>query len=169
MLPIHTVKLQGSDSADSQSGEEMAYPPSRLNGQSGARRANDKLASSLQSRLLGGRGVTSFTIQTQTPYESTNELKEGQKASNGEATTKARPTTSPSRWNTWEFYFYALVFAIAVPWMCWVPISLSSGESQIQLVALCSRNANRINSHQNLTSIIPDSHHISHLAGCLVE
>ncbi|KZV73129.1 MBOAT-domain-containing protein [Peniophora sp. CONT] len=35
---------------------------------------------------------------------------------------------SPSRWRTPEFYVYYIVFALAVPWMIWVPIRLTSTE-----------------------------------------
>lgn len=31
----------------------------------------------------------------------------------------------PSRWRTPEFYFYAVVFAVVVPIMFWIPMSLS--------------------------------------------
>jgi len=41
----------------------------------------------------------------------------------------SRPGTGlnvkPSRWNTPEFYLYYFVFLLAVPWMVWVPVSLS--------------------------------------------
>jgi hypothetical protein len=32
-----------------------------------------------------------------------------------------------SRWKTPEFLFYYIVFVLVLPWMIWVPISLSKG------------------------------------------
>ena len=37
----------------------------------------------------------------------------------------------PSRWRTPEFYLYAVVFAVVVPIMFWLPMSLSSGTYQV--------------------------------------
>lgn len=45
-----------------------------------------------------------------------------------EAAARTPPPASRSRWSTLEFRLYALVFAVVVPLMVWVPISLSSGE-----------------------------------------
>ena len=39
--------------------------------------------------------------------------------------------SSPSRWRTTEFFFYFLVTAVALPYMAWVPIRLSSRMSII--------------------------------------
>lgn len=46
-----------------------------------------------------------------------------------DAAARTPPPTSRSRWSTLEFRLYALAFAVVVPLMVWVPISLSSGQS----------------------------------------
>lgn len=38
------------------------------------------------------------------------------------------PRPPPPRWNTWEFRFYYLVLALALPLMVWVPVDLSRRE-----------------------------------------
>ncbi|KAJ9110167.1 hypothetical protein QFC20_003019 [Naganishia adeliensis] len=43
-----------------------------------------------------------------------------------DAAARTPPPTSRSRWSTLEFRLYALAFAVVVPLMVWVPISLSS-------------------------------------------
>lgn len=43
--------------------------------------------------------------------------------------SKTRPTSAqrpPPLWRTPEFFFYYLVAAVVIPFMVWVPISLSS-------------------------------------------
>lgn len=52
-----------------------------------------------------------------------------------EAAARTQPATSRSRWSTLEFRLYALVFALVVPLMVWVPISLSDRESLPFVVA----------------------------------
>lgn len=38
------------------------------------------------------------------------------------------PATQPSRWNTFEYYVYYLVFVVMVPLMFYVPYSVSTGD-----------------------------------------
>lgn len=52
-----------------------------------------------------------------------------------EAAARTPLATSRSRWSTLEFRLYALVFAVVVPLMVWVPISLSDGKSLPFVVA----------------------------------
>ena len=132
MLPTHVVRINDSAGAESflSLEQDMAYPPVRPSAVSANANGGGRSKSSLQSRVCGPRGVTSLTIQAQTPYKS-SEASKG--LPNGEVTTtttttKALPGAKPSRWNTLEFYVYALVFAVAVPYMVWVPIHLSRGE-----------------------------------------
>lgn len=126
MLPTHIVRVQDNSTAADISceGDMSAYPP--LHGRESTNGNAVKRKTSVQSRLCGSRGVTAFTIQVQTPYKDSAEA--------FISPNKPQASTSPltgarkSRWNTWEFYFYALVFAIAVPYMCWVPMRLSESE-----------------------------------------
>ena len=97
----------------------MAYPPRRQDGG----HASSSKHSSLQSRLFGPGGVTNLTVQAQTSYSDAVPAQY-----HGRANSHPKGEVSKSRWNTWEFYLYGLVFATVVPVMCWVPISLSQGE-----------------------------------------
>lgn len=100
------------------------YPPL-------ARSTGDRVPVSLApshptvSKILGTRGIASLTIDTG-PLS-------GQAAQKNTATTEPSPTISTSkpgrakrgRWHTLEFKFYYLVFAVMVPLMVYVPVSLS--------------------------------------------
>ena len=57
----------------------------------------------------------------------------------------------PSRWRTSEFRFYALVFAVVVPVMVWVPVRLSLRSSALLLARGCSCPA----SHPNYSQFAP--------------
>ncbi|THH08114.1 hypothetical protein EW146_g9102 [Bondarzewia mesenterica] len=57
-------------------------------------------------------GITSLTVDVPSSYRPPYGLK------------------PPSRWRTPEFMLYYIIFILAVPWMIWVPISLSSSASQ---------------------------------------
>ena len=50
-------------------------------------------------------GITSLTVDVPTPYHHSK---------------------SPPRWRTPEFFVYYVFFVVVVPWMAWVPVSLSS-------------------------------------------
>jgi protein-cysteine N-palmitoyltransferase HHAT len=55
------------------------------------------------------KGITRLTVDVPAPRNRSSESK-------------------PARWNTAEFYLYYVLFIVTVPWMIWVPISLSQGE-----------------------------------------
>lgn len=127
MLPTHQAQVQSSTG----NGSGMVYPP--IGPFFATSNGTGKSHTTLQSRICGPRGVTSFTIQTQTPIKSQVETTSNR--TNGEANGSAiKPAASPSRWNTWEFYVYALVFLFAVPYMCWVPVQLSRGRIRLLTV-----------------------------------
>ncbi|UZJ52944.1 hypothetical protein CBS101457_002264 [Exobasidium rhododendri] len=129
MLPTHIVRVeQTSESAHQGEDGGMVYSPRRQEFHDLASRRGRRIPS-LQSKVFGERGVTSFTVQAQTPYDKRNDA-DNHIFDDSTANDTARKGTSPSRWNTLEFYFYAVVFAIAVPWMCWVPIRLSLESSK---------------------------------------
>ncbi|PWN39449.1 putative GUP1-Multimembrane-spanning protein essential for proton symport of glycerol [Ceraceosorus guamensis] len=75
--------------------------------------------------LSGSRGIASFTIDTSLapsdvdPHTSL--------ASTQRVARNTRETRNPakSRWKSWEFRAYLLVFLIVVPYMVWVPVQLS--------------------------------------------
>lgn len=118
MLPIHAGQVEGASVQRTTSDPSTmhAYPPS-----SGGRnsRVNDD---SFQTRIFGPRGITAFTVQTQTPIEKGTDSPLEQSPINNN--TQKHNVKSP-RWRTLEFKFYALVFLTIVPLMCWVPIRLS--------------------------------------------
>jgi protein-cysteine N-palmitoyltransferase HHAT len=69
---------------------------------------------------------TRFTTSATTPLKFTN----AQSAKTAESKDDGRPEglasgASPSRYNTWEFYFYALVFLICVPLMYMAVVDVS--------------------------------------------
>jgi hypothetical protein len=121
MLPTHNRQVQDSTGSQGRNGSGMAYPPKRSQVET-----RNGTNTSLQTKICGPRGVTSFTIQTQTPSKSQAEIDSPR--TNGEASKSAnKPAPNRSRWNTPEFYLYAAVFLFAVPYMCWVPVQLSQG------------------------------------------
>lgn len=67
---------------------------------------------------------TRFTSSSSVPYKTVIEGRADPIAQR-EATAKAQSRASPSKWNTPEFYLYYVVFIIAVPYMFWVPYSVS--------------------------------------------
>jgi hypothetical protein len=164
MLPTHIVRIQEPGDSESRGEDGMVYPPQQSSVRH--RTTYDKnTRTSLQSTLFGKRGVTSLTIQAQTPYSGKDEG-DRRLEKDSYVDIASKRGASPSRWNTLEFYFYAFVFATVVPWMCWVPISLSQGEKKIE-VHLGKRKTADLNSPQNqaeITCIIP---HTSKLVGCL--
>lgn len=67
---------------------------------------------------------TRFTNSTSVPYKAVIETRNDPTQSK-ETLNKAHSRAQPSKWNTPEFYFYYLMFILAVPYMFWVPYSVS--------------------------------------------
>src|SRR5882757_3910335 len=67
------------------------------------------------------RGITALTLQTPTST----------------AVGKA-PSTKPSRWKTTEFLVYGVVAVVVIPYMVYVPISLSQRTSTYSMLKLRS-------------------------------
>jgi hypothetical protein len=141
MLPTHVVQVQSSEEAKgggdsgSSSSSGMAYPPKRVQVETTNNEISKSGSSALQSRICGPRGVTSLTVLTQTPIKNEGDI--ASLRGNGEANGMAnKPSASPSRWNTLEFYCYALVFIVAVPYMCRVPMRLSQGRLHLPVTAM---------------------------------
>ncbi|CAD6929356.1 unnamed protein product [Tilletia laevis] len=65
--------------------------------------------------LLGPRGLASLTV---------NELELSPSGSQPSASASA-PKTRPARWGSNEFRFYFCVLAVVIPYMVWVPMSIS--------------------------------------------
>lgn len=78
---------------------------------------------------------TRFTTSSKTPLkaaasESTHKATESPPPPTGSRPgAEITPGASPSRWNTLEFYFYALVFVVCVPQMFKAVIDVSQCES----------------------------------------
>lgn len=121
-----------SDSFVSQS----SYPPTQRDAaaQNGQERFYVTSAHARPQSGNGGsssstkNGITALTVQAQTPYS----VNGGPNANGNGSQAAKRPSmeAAPPRWNTWEFRFYGLVFAVMVPLMIWVPIRLSFNTSQ---------------------------------------
>lgn len=58
------------------------------------------------------RAITALTLQTPTSTAAGRE-----------------PSTKPSRWRTTEFLVYAVIAAVVIPYMAYVPMSLSQSMS----------------------------------------
>lgn len=68
---------------------------------------------------------TRFTSSSSVPYQTVVDARSDPSLA-AESSTKAQTrVTQPSKWKTPEFYLYYVVFAIAVPYMFWVPYSVS--------------------------------------------
>ena len=70
---------------------------------------------------------TRFTTYSSVPYQTVVDARSDPATSN-ETPSKAQSRAEPSKWKTPEFYFYYLVFLVAVPYMFWVPYSVSRRE-----------------------------------------
>lgn len=75
---------------------------------------------------------TRFTTSSKVPLQETRQ-EHGVNNRPAAITPKAQVEDSlvagaqPSKWNTWEYYFYYLVFLTVVPCMFWVPYTVSRG------------------------------------------
>ncbi|KAL2211201.1 putative glycerol: H+ symporter [Sarocladium strictum] len=67
---------------------------------------------------------TRFTNSSSVPYQTIVDARSDPAVSQ-ESSAKAQIRSQPSKWRTPEFYVYYLVFLVAVPWMFWVPYSVS--------------------------------------------
>ena len=67
---------------------------------------------------------TRFTNPSTVPYQTVIDARSDPVDPRRESAKKAQ-RGGPSRWKTSEFYFYYLVFAIAVPYMFWVAYDVS--------------------------------------------
>lgn len=149
MLPTHlvhqvhssTTTTGGGDQVMSGSGGSgrMQYPPERptvevaSNGSSSSSSNSSSTGkrklTSIQNRICGPRGVTSLTVETETPHRKASDDDTPLERIHAEANIVATKSAgNASRWNTWEFYVYAIVFFFAVPWMIKVPMNLSLGK-----------------------------------------
>lgn len=71
---------------------------------------------------------TRFTNSSSVPYQTVVDAR-SDPATAQESSVKAQSRTQPPKWRTPEFYLYYLVFLLAVPYMFWVPYSVSQRES----------------------------------------
>lgn len=67
---------------------------------------------------------TRFTSPSSVPYKTVIEARSDPVAQR-EAAAKAESRAPPSKWNTPEFYFYYVVFIVAVPYMFWTAYDVS--------------------------------------------
>ncbi|KAK0391612.1 hypothetical protein NLU13_1112 [Sarocladium strictum] len=67
---------------------------------------------------------TRFTNSSSVPYQTVVDAR-SDPATAQESSVKAQSRTQPPKWRTPEFYLYYLVFLLAVPYMFWVPYSVS--------------------------------------------
>ncbi|KAF4124893.1 D-alanyl-lipoteichoic acid acyltransferase DltB, MBOAT superfamily [Geosmithia morbida] len=71
---------------------------------------------------------TRFTTSSSVPYQTIIDARQDAVPSISQpppADGRAEPRVPPPRWRTPEFYFYYVIFALAVPYMFWVPYTVS--------------------------------------------
>ncbi len=68
---------------------------------------------------------TRFTTPSSVPYNARSTASADERKDKRDDGRQATTPTSPSRWDTLEFYFYYLVFLVAVPYMFWVAYDVS--------------------------------------------
>lgn len=77
---------------------------------------------------------TRFTNSSAVPYQTIIDARSDPATSaSKDASSKAQARAQPPKWKTPEFYLYYLVFLLAVPYMFWVPYTVSKrqyGQSQ---------------------------------------
>ncbi|KAJ9479482.1 Membrane-bound O-acyltransferase GUP1 [Pseudozyma hubeiensis] len=106
-----------------QNGADTYPPPASSNG---TRSAVDHAPSNTTvKKLLGSRGIASLTIDTGPLSRQTAKKNLTATEASPTISTAASVSAKRGRWHTLEFKFYYLVFAIAVPLMVYVPVSLS--------------------------------------------
>lgn len=153
MLPTYVVRMpshssqsksggvNGGLAADADADVGHAYPPHASSTSAATTNRQSTAPKPIWRRVLGDRGITSLTVDVSAPAVSEGKGGRSDKASRSSPADVASAATSssssssprsqsqlhvqPSRWSTWEFRFYFLVFAIMVPLMVWVPIRLS--------------------------------------------
>ena len=81
----------------------------------------ERLHIDTSSGAWGERGITALTLQTPTST----------------AVGKA-PSTKPSRWKTTEFLVYGVIAVVVIPYMVYVPITLSQRTSTYSMLKLSS-------------------------------
>lgn len=125
-MPGHSTSSRDLDEAPHYTARQDVYPPpsSALPSQG---------SQSLMQRLLGARGLASLTVDVAAPSTRTKATRDSQAATQPQEQRQSRGAQmeeqpKPSRWGTWEFRAYLLIIAVVVPYMAWVPISLSQRE-----------------------------------------
>lgn len=80
---------------------------------------------------------TRFTNSSSVPYQTVIDAR-SDPAPSQQSSTTAQSRLQPAKWRTPEFYLYYLVFILAVPYMFWVPYSVSKRKSNCKVI-LCTR------------------------------
>lgn len=78
---------------------------------------------------------TRFTNSSSVPYQTIIDAR-SDPATSKDTHTKVQARAQPSKWQTPEFYLYYLVFLLAVPYMFWVPYSVSTRECHSPLASI---------------------------------
>jgi hypothetical protein len=68
---------------------------------------------------------TRFTSSATVPYQTVIDARSDPAASREPLGKNPSIQTSPPKWRTPEFYFYYVVFVLAVPLMFWIPYRVS--------------------------------------------
>ena len=71
---------------------------------------------------------TRFSSSSSVPYQTVIDAR-SDPAATRESPARVQDRALPSKWRTPEFYLYYLVFLLAIPYMFWVPYSVSDRES----------------------------------------
>ncbi len=70
-------------------------------------------------------GVTATGFELNHTRPEASEQQNATTSSSGPPRSELAPNTRPSLWNTTEFYVYYFLFVTIVPWMCYVPYTVS--------------------------------------------
>lgn len=68
---------------------------------------------------------TRFTTQSSASYRTVVESRGDDFGSRDAAKARVASKAGPSRWKTPEFLFYAVFVAFCIPYMCWIPYTVS--------------------------------------------
>lgn len=78
---------------------------------------------------------TRFTTSSSVPYQTVVDAR-SEASSIAESSNKAQTRVSqPPKWKSLEFYLYYTVIAIAVPYMFWIPYTVSRRRLEIESMA----------------------------------
>lgn len=135
-----------AEASQQEESDGFVYPPSTS--AVGTARTASRQRDGMLGKVFGDRGIVGLTVDVPAPATGSSSYRR-RPTSNGPKTdptldsgavsanavqddtaairssTRGEAQPRPSRWHTWEFRLYYLVFLTIVPLMVWIPIKLS--------------------------------------------